>query len=364
MHRLQREDDCVIKKEISNKKESIFQEDIRNVAKAEFIPWDMLAGKTIFVTGATGLIGATLINALNYANKVKPLNLKVLALVRDRNRAEERFKDILGDGVLSFAVGSVEQLPDIDIPIDYIIHGASQTASREFVSHPVETLETTLSGTMNLLKFAKEKKVSGFVYLSSMEVYGYPKKGHKVNENEIGSFSPLNMRNCYPIGKIASENLCCSYASEYGLPAMSIRLTQTFGAGVNYNDTRVFAYFARCVKEQQDIVLKTKGETERCYLYTTDAATAILAVLLKGKPGFIYNAADEATYCSIAEMAEKVAENGGIKVVYDIQDAAANGFPDTLYMDLDTSELKKLGWCPLGGGHAITEMYSRMIADM
>ena len=143
MHRLQREDDCMIKDEISNKKENIFQEDIRNVAKADFIPWDMLAEKTIFVTGATGLIGATVINALNYANKVKQLNLKVLALVRDQNRAEERFKDILGDGVLSFAVGSVEQLPDIDIPIDYIIHGASQTASREFVNHPVETLETT-----------------------------------------------------------------------------------------------------------------------------------------------------------------------------------------------------------------------------
>ena len=168
MHRLQREDDCMIKDENKKSKDSIFQEDIRNVAKAEFIPWDMLAGKTLFITGATGLIGAALINALNYASKVKQLNLKLLALVRDRNRAEERFRDILGDGVLSFAVGSVEQLPDIDIPIDYIIHGASQTASREFVSHPVETLETTLSGTMNLLKFAKEKKVSGFVYLSIM----------------------------------------------------------------------------------------------------------------------------------------------------------------------------------------------------
>ena len=67
MDRLQREDDCMIKDEISSKKESIFQEDIRNVAKAEFITWDMLAGKTLFITGATGLIGASLINALNYA---------------------------------------------------------------------------------------------------------------------------------------------------------------------------------------------------------------------------------------------------------------------------------------------------------
>lgn len=364
MRRLQREDDSMIKEETKIKKENLFQEDIRNVAKVEFIPWDMLSGKTLFVTGATGLIGATLINALNYAGKIRNLNLHIVALVRDKKRAEERFKDILADGILSFVVGNVEQLPDIDTPIDYIIHGASQTASREFVSHPVETLETTVLGTVNLLKLAREKHVAGFVYLSSMEVYGYPERGHKVTEMEIGSFSPLNMRNCYPIGKIASENLCCSYANEYGVPAMSIRLTQTFGAGVNYNDTRVFAYFARCVKEKKDIVLKTKGETERCYLYTTDAATAILAVLLQGKPGRIYNAADETTYCSIAEMAERVAADGGVKVVYDIQDAAANGFPDTLYMDLDTSELKKLGWCPFGGDISIVDMYRRMIGSM
>lgn len=364
MHRLQREDDSMIKEETNIKKENIFQEDIRNVAKAEFIPWEMLAGKTLFVTGATGLIGASLINALNYASKERNLNLRIVALVRDEKRAEERFQDILADGVLSFVFGNVEQLPDIDTPIDYIIHGASQTASREFVSHPVETLETTVLGTVNLLKLAREKHVAGFVYLSSMEVYGYPERGHKVTEMEIGSFSPLNMRNCYPIGKIASENLCCSYANEYGVPAMSIRLTQTFGAGVNYNDTRVFAYFARCVKEKKDIVLKTKGETERCYLYTTDAATAILAVLLQGKPGSIYNAADETTYCSIAEMAESVAADGGVKVVYDIQDTAANGFPDTLYIDLDTRSLKKLGWCPFGRDISIVDMYRRMIDAM
>lgn len=327
----------------------IFAEDINNVAVADFIPWEKLSGKTVLITGATGLIGRTLVYGLNRANKIHGLNMRVLALVRNRARAEERFKAILADDMLTFVVGSVENMPVIFESVDYIVHGASQTASREFVNHPVETLQTTLNGTMNLLQLGKEKDIKGFVYLSSMEVYGYPEKGHKVKEDEIGRFEPQNMRNSYPIGKIVSENLCCSYAKEYGIPAMSIRLTQTFGAGVNYNDTRVFAYFARCVKEKTNIVLKTKGETERCYLYTTDVATAILTVLLNGKAGEIYNAADESTYCSIAEMAEQVAKSAGIEVVYDIQDTAANGFPDTLYMNLDTSKLQKLGWCPLGG---------------
>ena len=345
-------------------KNKIFDEDLSSVCEATFIPWDELKNTTIFLTGATGLIGTGIINSLQYANLKRKLNLKVVALVRNEDKARERFEAILGDGMLSFIQGSVEKLPPILGKIDYIIHGASQTASKEFVSHAVETIDTAITGTKNLLELAKEKKVKGFIYMSSMEMYGYPKKGHHVTEDEIGTFSPLNLRNSYPISKIMCENLCCAYAKEYSVPAKIIRLTQTFGPGVHYNDNRIFAYFGRCVKTHQDIVLKTAGETERCYLYTTDAVSAILTILLKGNNAEAYNAADENTYCSIAEMAEKVAEEAGIKVNYDIQPPAVNGFPDTLYMYLDTSKLKSLGWKPCGGGKTIEVMFDRMLEGL
>lgn len=328
-------------------KGSIFYEDIHNLDKVEFVPWNDLENKTILVTGATGLIGFGLISTLNYINSKYELNITVLALVRNRKRAVERFQDILDYGMLELVCGSVEDLPILEQPIDYIIHGASQTASKEFITHSVETIQTSIIGTQNLLKLAKSKKVYSFVYLSSMEVYGYPTRGHKVLENDIGAFSPLNPRNSYPISKIASEALCCAYSKEYGIPAKIVRLTQTFGLGVNYSDNRVFAYFARCAKERQNIVLKTNGETERSYLYTMDAVTAILTIMLKGENGQAYNAADENTYCSIAEMARKVAFDAGIKVEFDIQSNSENGFPNTLYMNLDTSSLKGLGWRPL-----------------
>ena len=277
------------------------------------------------------------------------MNLKLIALVRNVEKAEERFKDILKEDALSFIQGSVEKLPNIDGDIDYIIHGASQTASKEFVEHAVETINTAVTGTKKMLELAKIKKVKGFVYMSSMEVYGYPEKGHHVTEDEIGAFTSLNLRNSYPISKIMCESLCCAWASEYDVPTKIIRLTQTFGPGVHQDDNRIFAYFGRCIKEKKNIVLKTAGETERCYLYTADAVTAILMILLKGSKGEAYNAADESTYCSIAEMAERVAAEAGIKVEYDIQPPSANGFPDTLYMYLDTTKLKNLGWKPIGG---------------
>ena len=340
---------------------NIIHEDIRIVNEADFIEWDRFKGATILVTGATGLIGTSFIKSLDYANKEKNLNLHMIALVRDEARAKDRFAGILPNGMLSLVVGNVENLPVIDGKVDYILHAASQTASKEFVQHAVETIQTSVLGTFHLLKLAREKNVKGFVYLSSMEVYGYPKRGHKVKENEIGSLTPLDLRNSYPISKMMSESMCCAYAKEYGVPTMICRLTQTFGPGVNYDDERIFAYFGRCVNEKQNIVLKTKGETERCYLYTFDAVTALLAIMLNGKSGSAYNAADENTYCSIAEMAERVAADGGIKVVYDIQDEKENCFPQTLYMNLDTSALRELGWKPWGRGYSIDEMFKRMI---
>ena len=341
-------------------KEEIIRQDMERINSADFIDWSRLNDKTLLITGATGLIGSTVVNALLYANQKRGLNLTVLALVRNENRAKEKFADHIGDQSLKFVVGSVEDFPEIDGSVDFIIHGASQTASKMMVEQPVETILTAVTGTKNILNLAKEKKVEGMVYLSSMEIYGHPERGHKVTEDETGSLSPLNVRNSYPISKQQCEALCCAYASEYAVPVMTARLTQTFGPGVDYNDNRIFAYFGRCVLEKKDIVLKTKGETERCYLYTADAVTAILTVMLNGKRGDAYNMADENTYCSIAEMAQIVAESGGIKTRFELEDAVASGYLDTIYMDLDTSKLKALGWNSITGG--ILTLYDRMIA--
>lgn len=347
-----------------------FLQDLETIVSADFIGWEKFHGASFFITGATGLIGFTLVGALLHADKKFNLGLKITALARDKSRAEERFsdfKDSFGTS-LAFAVGTAEELHGVSGAVDYIIHGASPTASRFFVQNPVETITTAFEGTKNTLHLAKEKNAKSFVYLSSMEMYGFPPKGHKVTENDVGSFSPFDVRNSYPISKIMCENLCRSYFEEYGVRAKIIRLTQTFGPGVIHDDNRIFAYFGRCAETKTDIVLKTKGETERSYLYTADAATAILSVLQNSADGEAYNAADESTYCSIAQMAQKIASRAGVNVCYDIQPAGRNGYPETLYMDLDTQKLRSLGWkpefafrYPVSTGGGIEEMIYRMM---
>ena len=234
--------------------------------------------------------------------------------------------------------------------IDYIIHCASPTSSKDFSQAPVDVLTANIMGTKALLEFARVNPVEKFIYLSSMEVYGFPEKGHKVFETDAGAFDTMKERNSYPIAKIACESLCRSYFTQYSVPTVVLRLTQTFGPGVKYDDGRVFAQFMRCAVEKKDIVLKTKGETERVYLYTADAIAAIITAMLKGQSGEAYSVANPDTYCSIKEMAELVANevaNSKIKVVFDIaEDISKLGYANTLYMNLNVSKLKALGWNP------------------
>ena len=312
--------------------------------------------KRILVSGATGLIGQTIVKFLLRENE------HVIALVRNIERAES----ILGKANrnLDYMIGDICDIEPKNINVDYIIHGASQTSSKAFVDEPIETITTALLGTKNMLEFARINNVKGFVYLSSMEVYGSPLNDLKIDEKHETNLDTMKVRSCYPESKRMCESLCASYSSEFGVPAKVVRLTQTFGPGVKYNDGRVFAEFARCAIERRNIILKTKGETKRSYLYTEDAVNAILTVLYNGTPGEAYNAANEDTYCSIFEMAKMVADRFGynsIEFLINETDIEKFGYAPVLHMNLDTTKLCNLGW---KAKFNLESMFQNMIEDM
>lgn len=346
--------------------DKIQQEDLEQAVAAP-LAWEKLDGKTVFVTGATGLVGSQLVKVLLAANRIRGLKIRVVALVRSADKAKRVFAHLLERPELELCFGDVTVPVEVAGNVDYIIHAASQTASKEFVSHPVETIDISFVGTKNILELARSKASAGVVYVSSMEAYGNPGEATaRTTEKDLGYIDNLSVRSCYSEGKRFCECLCACYAAEYSVPVKIARLAQTFGAGVSTEETRVFAQFARSAMNGTDIVLHTQGRSYGNYCYTADVVSGLLTILLQGENGQAYNVVCEAATMRIAEMAEMVASRlaeGRIKLVFDIPESALTyGYAPDVVMRLDGSKLRSLGWEPRIAPDLET-MYRRMIAS-
>lgn len=328
---------------------SIFEEDIKNIIN--YFDMSVFDGKTILVTGATGLIGKLCVKSLLNSG----YNTQVIALVRD----EEKAKNIFGESKrLTYLVQDINQRINTTRRVDYIIHAASTTSSKDFVEKPVETIYTAINGSRNVLEFAKNKRLEGMVYLSSLEIYGVNEK-ENIKERDYGYIDILNPRSSYSESKKMVETMCISYGTEYGVPVKIARLAQTFGAGVSISDNRVFAQFAKAIINKENIILHTKGETKRNYCYTTDAVRGIFTILTKGENNNAYNVANENSYCSISEMAHLL-ENENTKVEYKI-DEVNRGYNPTVKIALNTEKLNALGW---EAKVNLKEMFDRLIMNL
>ncbi len=315
---------------------------------------DELNGARFLITGATGLIGSTLIRCLSALEE----DIKIVAPVRNIEKAHAMFGEEYGDvAFLPFDLlgGDYSLLGDVD----YIVHCASPTASKYFVSNPVETINTIFNGTKAVLDYSVKHKVKCVVFLSSLEVYGTVHDDSKpIDESFQGYIDPQDIRSSYPMAKRAAENLCVAYAKEYGVPVGIARLTQTTGAGISRDDNRIIAQFARLASKGEDIVLHTTGESARPYCYTTDAASAILYILLKGGHGTAYNVANDETYISARGMAEYLKANFNMSISIKVEPDRNCGYAPPTKLRLSSAKLRSLGWEPQYG---LKEMFNRLI---
>ena len=191
-----------------------FEEDINFLIK-NCLCLKELENKTILVTGATGLVGSTLIKTiLKYASFTHS-NIKVIAFGRNKEKMMKMFEKYVNDKNLSVLVGDVNSKIEIEENIDYIIHTAAVTKSKVLKDCPVETTLTAILGTKNVLDLASEKHIEGMVYLSSMEAYGTFEESLTVNEEMLGYIDLKNVRNGYAESKRMCEFLCNAYFTEY-----------------------------------------------------------------------------------------------------------------------------------------------------
>ncbi|MFH1620269.1 MAG: NAD-dependent epimerase/dehydratase family protein [bacterium] len=334
----------------------IVREDIEGIIKTGGELWPEFAGRTVLVTGASGLIPYYLTATLLILNetRLKGRECRVAALVRNRQKAEARFAEFLNRTDFKLIVQNVSAPLEIEGPVDYIVHAASQASPKYYGTDPVGTMLPNMIGTNNLLSLARERKSRGFLFLSGGEIYGLIPAGKiPTKESDYGWLDPVSVRSCYAESKRAGETLCASWRTQYGVPAVIARLAHTYGPGLSLDDGRVFADFVRDIVEGRDIEINSDGSAARSFCYVSDAVLGLFLLLLKGERGKAYNLCNEGACVSILELARALAglfPEKKVQVKFSGREGGSGYIKSPVSKScLDSSELRALGWDPLVG---------------
>jgi len=333
------------------KRHPIVEEDLARIT-AHDLPWRTFSGKTILVSGANGFLPAYMVETLLYLNEIDPsMNCRVIGMARNRDRARKRFAHLLDRPDFGMVIQDVASPAAIPVPVDFIIHAASQASPKYYGVDPVGTLAANSLGTHNLLTLARDCRSEGFLFLSSGDVYGHVDESHIPNrEDYFGPLDPSQVRSCYGESKRIGETMCAAWCHQFGVPTKIVRPTHTYGPGQRLDDGRVFADFVANVVRHEDIVLHSDGSARRAFCYLADSVLAFFTVLLKGQPGQAYNSGHEDCEISVAELARLLVSlfpERGLSLRFHTNGAPAGYLRSTVNRgSLDTSKLRALGWRP------------------
>jgi len=280
---------------------SIIIEDINQIIFRN-LPWQTLENKTIFLTGANGMLPAYLVYTIIFLNKQKGLNIKLLVLVRSKEKALNKFSEFLGQDNFKLLVQDVSQPIVIDEKIDIIIHAASQASPKYFGVDPVGTINANVLGVNNLLILGRDNNIENFLFFSTGEVYGATNQLAEIKEEDYGYIDILNVRSCYAESKRLAETMCVAWWHQYGIPVKIARIAHSYGPGMLPDDGRVFADFVFDVVNNNNIILKSDGSAKRPFCYISDCIVGLFTILFNGENGNAYNVANEKEYYSIKEL--------------------------------------------------------------
>ena len=327
--------------------QQIYIEDLEYICNLK-LPWDKLKDKKMLISGATGMIGSFLIDAILYKNKKDNLYCTVYAMGRDKNKAKQRFSYCWEKEEFHFVEHDINRPLewDSEAKIDYVLHLASNTHPVAYATDPIGTITANILGTYHMLEFAAEHHAERVAFASSNEIYGENRGDvEKFEETYCGYIDCNTMRAGYPESKRCGEALCQAYIVQKGLDVVIPRLTRSYGPTLLKSDTKALSQFLKKGIAGEDIVLKSAGTQHYSYTYVADAVAGLLTVLLCGKKGEAYNISDEASDIMLKDLAAIIANVCGTKVVFELPDAVeAAGFSKATKARLNNEKIKELGY--------------------
>lgn len=297
--------------------------------------------KSILITGGLGLICSSLVDLLIVANRVKNLNVRIYLAARNKKRFDDRYQQYQD---VCFVEYDALKTVNFNFDVDYIVCGAGVASPDKYVSEPVETMLSNLTGVKNILEYARHNNVKRVVYISSSEIYGRKQTDEQFAEGAYGIVDLDSVRSSYAVAKQASELLCKSFTSEYKVDTVIARPGHVFGPTASKSDKRISSDFAYKAAMGLSLEMKSSGLQKRSYCYSVDAAAAILVVLLKGCSGEAYNICTEETL-TIKEMAEIYAQTGNVRLSYvEPTEKERSAFNPMNNSSLSYKKLESLGY--------------------
>lgn len=348
-------------------KSTIYSSDLNTAINSNPKILEKLRGMKIFITGATGLIGSSVIDILLRYNEMFNGKICIYASTHDQEHTKQRFGHCINQDMIQFIPYNSGGHNVLNFQTDYVIHGAGNAYPGIIQRHSSETLLNTIMSTHELLDYMVKYRGKKMVFISSSEIYGIRMSSEAHCENDYGVIDILNPRSSYAVGKQAAETLCVSYWHERKTPVSIVRPGHIYGPTASEQDNRVSSAFAYDAVQGKGLVLKSDGSQLRSYCYMLDCAMAILTTLVEGEEGEAYNISNPNSIVTIRQLAEAYAREGGVSLNFEAPSKAEKGaFNPMMNSSLNSDKLYHIGWravfdFSIGIAHTIQIMREALI---
>ena len=270
--------------------------------------WEKLRGQRIFLTGGTGFFGCWLLESLVWANDRLGLGVEAMVLTRNPNAFALKAPHLAGHPAIRLHPGDVRDFAFPAGSFSHVIHAATEASAKLNAENPLLMFDTIVEGTRRVLEFSVQSGARKFLLTSSGAIYGRqpPELAH-VPETYSGAPDPASAGSAYGEGKRVAEHLCALYAQHHGIETKIARCFAFVGPYLPLDIHYAIGNFIGDAMRGAPITVNGDGTPRRSYLYASDLAVWLWAILLRGRPGAAYNVGSDQEL-PISQVASIVAE--------------------------------------------------------